>query len=116
MLRARIREARGRVGSESESCAAVAAAGVVGPVLQANAQGRAVLEAIEQLNPGVTVLDRGAYYRVVAQTRCVLTRAAVEQITGERFELPGDLEQVMPAFQGFLRLGADRVEWRAEPA
>jgi hypothetical protein len=86
---------------------------LVGPVLQASELGRAVLAAIVQLNPGARVLDRGAYYRVIAETPCVLTRAAVEQITGSGFELPGDLEQVMPSFQGFLELGVDRVEWRA---
>lgn len=85
----------------------------VGPVLQASELGRAVLAAIVQLNPGVRVLDRGAYYRVLAAAPCVLTREAVEQITGHSFELPGDLEQVMPSFQGFLELGAERVEWRA---
>ena len=86
---------------------------VVGPVLQASELGRAVLAAIELLNPGVRVLDRGAYYRVLAEAPCVLTREAVEQITGHGFELPGDLEQVMPSFQGFLELGIDRVAWRA---
>jgi hypothetical protein len=95
--------------------AAVAPRGV-GPVLQANALGRAVLAAIQQLNPGASVLDRGAYYRVAAPPPCVLTRAAVEQITGEPFELPGDLEQVMPSFEGCLRLARDRAEWSLEPA
>src|SRR5262245_7790681 len=116
MSRARTREAGSRMGSErapqgAGAAEAASAVSVVGPVLQANAQGRAVLAAIERLNPGVKVVDRGAYYRVVALARCVLTRAAVEQITGERFDLPGDLEQVMPSFQGFLLLAADRVEW-----
>jgi hypothetical protein len=87
----------------------------VGPVLSASELGRAVLSAIERLNPGARVLDRGAYYRVLAQTPCVLTRRAVEEITGQAFALPADLEQVMPAFQGFLRLTEDGVEWRAEP-
>lgn len=87
----------------------------VGPVLSASELGRAVLAAIEQLNPGARVLDRGAYLRVLASAPCVLTRAAVEQITGESFALPADLEQVMPAFQGFLRLTQDGVEWTAEP-
>jgi hypothetical protein len=86
---------------------------LVGPVLQASELGRAVLAAIQQLNPGVRVLDRGAYYRVIAEAPCVLTREAVERITGQGFELPADLEQVMPSFQGFLALGRDRVEWRA---
>jgi MmoB/DmpM family len=87
----------------------------VGPVLQANDLGRAVLQAIQQLNPDARVVDRGAYYRVAARAPCVLTRAAVEQITGEPFELPGDLELVMPSFQGFLRLTSERAEWRAVP-
>jgi hypothetical protein len=86
----------------------------VGPVLQASDLGRAVLAAIQALNPGVEVLDRGAYLRVNAPSPCVLTRAAVEQITGQSFLLPGDLEHVMPSFQGFLALSAERVEWRSE--
>jgi hypothetical protein len=86
---------------------------LVGPVLAASELGRAVLAAIRMLNPSARVLDRGAYYRVIAEAPCVLTRAAVEQITGQAFELPGDLEQVMPSFQGFLELCAERVEWRA---
>lgn len=88
----------------------------VGPVLLASDLGRAVLAAIQELNPGVEVLDRGAYFRVNAPPPCVLTRAAVERITGQSFQLPGDLEQVMPSFQGFLQLGADRAEWRSERA
>jgi hypothetical protein len=87
----------------------------VGPVLSASELGRAVLAAIELLNPGVRVIDRGAYYRVLASSRCVLTTAAVEQITGQGFRLPVDLEQVMPSFQGFLRLTEAGVEWRADP-
>jgi hypothetical protein len=88
----------------------------VGPVLQASELGRAVLAALQELNPGLEVIDRGAYLRVSAPPPCVLTRAAVERITGQSFLLPGDLEQVMPAFQGFLELRAERVEWRAERA
>jgi hypothetical protein len=88
---------------------------LVGPVLSASELGRAVLSAIEQLNPGARVLDRGAYYRVLTRPPCVLTCRAVEEITGQAFALPADLEQVMPAFQGFLRLTEDTAEWRAEP-
>ena len=89
---------------------------LVGPVLQANDLGSAVLAAIRELNPGAQVVDRGAYFRVNAPSPCVLTCAAVEQITGQRFQLPGDLEQVMPSFQGFLELCADRAEWKSERA
>ena len=87
----------------------------VGPVLSASELGKAVLAAIEQLNPGARVLDRGSYYRVLANPPCVLTRAAVEQATGQAFALPADLEQVMPAFQGFLRVTDEGVEWTADP-
>jgi MmoB/DmpM family len=100
------------VGADAEG----SSRGAVGPVLQANELGRAVLAAIQLLNPGARVVDRGAYLRVIAPTPCVLTRAAVEQITGEGFQLPGDLELVMPAFQGLLQFAGDRVEWRAESA
>ncbi len=99
----------------TEQSTAQAAERRVGPVLSANELGRAVLAAIEQLNPGAKVLDRGAYLRVLASAPCVLTRAAVEQVTGQSFRLPADLEQVMPAFQGFLHLTEEGVEWRAEP-
>ena len=85
----------------------------VGPVLQASELGRAVLAAIRELNPGLEVIDRGAYLRVSAPPPCVLTRAAVERITGQSFLLPGDLEQVLPSFHGCLALDADRVEWRS---
>lgn len=85
-------------------------------MLQASDLGRAVLAALQELNPTAEVIDRGTYLRVNAPPPCVLTRAAVEQITGQPFLLPGDLEQVMPSFRGFLALGADRVEWRSERA
>jgi len=98
----------------AEGRAGGARAGLVGPVLDASDLGGSVLEAILKLNPGAQVSDRGAYRRVLAEGSCVLTRLAVEEITGHSFALPGDLEQVMPAFQGFLTLGADRVEWRSE--
>jgi hypothetical protein len=91
-----------------------ASAGLVGPVLDTSDLGRSVLEAILKLNPGARVSDRGAYCRVQAEGPCVLTSLAVEELTGHSFQLPGDLERVMPAFQGFLRLSAGRAEWTSE--
>ena len=96
------------------SVARGARGGLVGPVLDASELGRSVLEAILKLNPGAQVSDRGAYRRVQAEGACVLTSRAVEELTGRSFQLPGDLELVMPAFQGFLTLSAGRAEWRAE--
>jgi hypothetical protein len=83
-------------------------------VLQASELGRAVALAIVEANPGAEVIDRGAYYRVLAEGSCTVTRAAVERISGRAFLLPGDLEQVMPAFSGYLSIGPQAASWRHE--
>jgi hypothetical protein len=85
---------------------------IAGPVLQAGEPGRAVLQAIIDLNPDARIIDQGAYIRVQVPDKCVLTRAAVEKITGLPFRIPGDLELVMPSFQGRLVVTSERVEWR----
>jgi hypothetical protein len=83
----------------------------VGPVLEASDAGRAVAAAIRELNAGATVEDRGAYLRVSAPNHCVVTRGAIERAIGRPFELPLDLESLMPAFRGFLQIDAERIEW-----
>lgn len=85
----------------------------VGPVLIAGARADAIVSAIRELNADVEVIDRGAYVRVTAPAPCVVTRAAIERVLGESFELPGDLEQVMPSFKGALVLAAGEVRWEA---
>jgi hypothetical protein len=88
----------------------------VGPVLAAGELGRAVALAIVELNPGAQVLDRGAYYRVLVEEHCAVTRSAIERISGRAFILPGDLESVMPAFTGHLSLSAHAACWTHEAA
>ncbi len=88
----------------------------VGPVLQAGELGRAIALAIVEANPSVEVIDRGAYYRVLAEGRCTLTRSAVERISGRAFLLPGDLERVMPAFSGYLSINPQAASWTHEAA
>ena len=83
----------------------------VGPVLDAGDVGDAVLVAIRALNAGVVVEDRGAYRRVLVPGRCVVTRAAIERALGRSFQLPGDLEQVMPSFAGRFSVDEDGAEW-----
>jgi toluene monooxygenase system protein D len=85
----------------------------VGPVLIAGEHANAIVSAIRELNPDVEVVDRGAYLRVSAPAPCVVTRAAIERLLGHSFELPGDLEQVMPSFSGALVLAAGEVRWEA---
>jgi MmoB/DmpM family len=83
----------------------------VGPVLQAGAVADAVIAAIKQLNGAVVVFDRGAYQRVLVPGRCVVTRAAVEAHLGRSVCFPGDLEKVMPAFQGSFSVSEVEAVW-----
>lgn len=83
----------------------------VGPVLEANDIGRAIVAAIRELNANVVVHDRGAYLRVLVPGRCVLRRDALERVLGRSFVLPGELELVMPSFKGMIEVTADDVVW-----
>src|SRR5262249_38827509 len=83
----------------------------VGPVLELGDTGLAVVAAIRALNPGVVVEERGSYIRVLVPHRCVVTRAAIEDALGREFVLPGDLEQVMPAFKGMIDVNEDQAVW-----
>ncbi len=83
----------------------------VGPVLEAGEIADAVVAAIREHNQGVTVRDRGAYIRVLVPGRCIVRRDAIERALGRPFQLPGDLERLMPSFQGRLTITDDQIEW-----
>jgi toluene monooxygenase system protein D len=84
----------------------------VGPVLEAGEVAQAIIAAIRENNPDVDVQNRGSYLRVTASERCVLERRVVERILGRPFRLPGDLEQLMPAFSGRISFSAEEVVWK----
>lgn len=86
----------------------------VGPVLEPSELGLAVLSAIQSLNEGVSVQDRGSYLRVQAARRCVVTRQAIEAALGRPVKLPGDLELAMPSFRGTLKIDAERAVWEVQ--
>jgi toluene monooxygenase system protein D len=86
----------------------------VGPVLESGETANAVIAAIRAHNRDVMVSDRGAYLRVAVPRRCLLDRLTVERVLGRPFRLPGDLELVMPAFSGYLKIERDRAVWEAE--
>lgn len=88
----------------------------VGPVLEAGEAAQAVIAAIRELNPGLEVRDRGAYLRVRVPRRCVVTRDAIERSLGRPFLLPGDLECVMPSFQGRFQVSEQEAVWSFEEA
>ena len=83
----------------------------VGPVLESGPVGEAIVAAIRATNPGVVVVDRGSYLRVLVPGRCELSRLAVEERLGRPFRLPGDLERAMPSFKGRLAIGEDGATW-----
>ena len=84
----------------------------VGPVLQSGVLGAAIVSAIRDLNSDVLVLDRGAYLRVLVRQRCVVTPNAIEKHLGRPVRFPGELETVMAAFKGSLRLSQDEAIWQ----
>jgi hypothetical protein len=85
----------------------------VGPVLAKGQRADAVVAAIRAENSNVEVLDRGSYLRVSVAGRCRLTRTAVEEILGEPFELPADLEAIMPSFAGKISIDDAEAIWTA---
>jgi toluene monooxygenase system protein D len=88
----------------------------VGPVLTPGALTSAVLATLRELNPEVTVVDRGAYLRVLVPRRCRLSREGVERRLGGPFRLPADLEAIMPSFRGRFRASEDEAVWESEGA
>lgn len=84
----------------------------VGPVLQSGPVANAIVAAIKELNQDVMVLDRGAYLRVLVPQHCFVTRSAIEKHLGRPFRFPGELETVMSAFKGSLRLSQNDAAWR----
>src|ERR1700730_18452405 len=88
----------------------------VGPVLQAGALTHAIAEAIRALNSEGSVVDRGASIRVIAPRTCMVTRVSIEKHLGRPMRFPGELETVMSAFKGAIRLTQDEAVWQFKSA
>lgn len=86
----------------------------VGPVLEAGPVATALIAAIREQNADVEVLDRGAYLRVLVPRRCAVSRQAIERALGQAFKLPGDLELVMPSFQGTFSVCQNEAAWETK--
>lgn len=83
----------------------------VGPVLQATPFAEAVVAAIREENDDVIVHHEGAYLRVLAPRVCRLSRSAMQALTGEDVQFPGDLEVIMSSFTGRMRLTDHAAVW-----
>ena len=84
----------------------------VGPVLRMSEDVEAIIAAIEEDNPGmeIEVIDRGAYVRIQAEKRMIVTRASIERHIGRPFEMR-QLEPMMSAFAGRIDTTSDAVVW-----
>ncbi len=85
--------------------------GAVGPVLQATPFAEAVVAAIQEENDDVLVRDEGAYLRVLVPYVCRLSRSAMQAVTGQDVQFPGDLEVIMSSFTGRMRLTDHGAIW-----
>jgi hypothetical protein len=83
----------------------------VGPVLTAGLCADAVVSAIREQNPSVSVQTQAGYLRVLVPERCCVTASAIELALGRPFVLPRDLELIMPAFKGKLRVDHVSAVW-----
>ncbi len=84
----------------------------VGPILRAGEIARAVLEAVEQDNPGkeIHVDDRSAYIRIECDDECILTRSSMEEALGRPFQMR-ELEINLGSFSGNIDTDEDRIRF-----
>jgi hypothetical protein len=84
----------------------------VGPTMRSGDIADAVIDAIEQDNPGrdVLVTDRGDYVHVHVLKDCRLTRASLEQHLGRDYPLPM-LEIEMASFTGRMQTSDAEYRW-----
>jgi hypothetical protein len=85
----------------------------VGPVLEVGPLADVLVAVLREQNPELVVTDRGSYVRALSPERCQMGVRAVEERLGGSLTLPGDLERIMPAFQGALSFTEDGVTWAA---
>ena len=90
---------------------------MVGPVVRGldSALAEAVIEAIQDDNPGVDVDvdDQGGYIRIGTPQRCLLTRASLETALGRSFALH-QLEPSLAGFAGRMTVSDDEIVWYLE--
>jgi hypothetical protein len=87
----------------------------VGPVLLAGRVADAIIAAIRKQNAGARISARGSYVRVTVSRRCEVHARVIEGLLGEPFQIPSDLERVMPSFRGRLFMSEDVASWEVGP-
>jgi len=84
----------------------------VGPVMKASEIGEAVIEAIQEDNEGreIKIEEHESYYRVKVAGECLITLATLSDIMGREIVI-SEIEQNMPAFEGFIRVTSDHMKF-----
>lgn len=86
----------------------------VGPVLRHGDEIDQIIAALEDDNPDteIEVIDRGAYVRVQAEDRLLLTEATLQEYLGSGYRIRS-LEVVLSSFAGRVRTGSDHIIWES---
>lgn len=87
----------------------------VGPVLDNDPLSEKIIVALKRDNPDLRVIEEAAYFRILSPQRCVLRRARAEEVLGQKFSLPTDLEKIMPSFKGKLSVSDEEMVWSRFP-
>ena len=84
----------------------------VGPVMQSGDVAKAVVDAIQEDNPGreFDVHDRGTYIRIDVENECLIRRKTVEEMIGRPFKM-FELEAHMSAFNGQIETDSEFVRF-----
>ncbi len=87
----------------------------VGPVLRAGEVADAVVEALEEDNPGkeFTVEDRVAYVRAETEGECVVRAETVARVLGRPFKI-AELEVNLSSFSGRIETTDDTMRFYFE--
>ncbi len=88
----------------------------VGPVFRIGDEIDKIIAAIEDDNPDreIEVIDRGAYVRVQAENKLVLTEASLQNYLGSDYRIRS-LEVVLSSFAGRVATGSDSITWYSGP-
>lgn len=85
----------------------------VGPVLYKNELALLLVEVIKETNNNVSVVDRGSYIRILADSPCRLIKKNVEKKIQREFYIPRDLETIMSSFEGHIVMSDNEIIWSA---
>lgn len=87
----------------------------VGPVLRAGEMADAVIQALEEDNPGkeFVIQDHVAYLRIETEGECIVRRETIERALGRPFKMP-ELEVNLTSFSGRIETTEDHMRFYLE--